>query len=115
MFGSVGGTEFLLILVLALLLFGPRKLPQIGRSLGKAISEFRGATNEFKSALEHEVESERLRETGSEAAAVGREAREALNDAGKLSVARGALAGSHPRPDPTGEPGGEEHSGGEPS
>jgi TatA/E family protein of Tat protein translocase len=60
MFGSVGAPEFLLILVLALLLFGPRKLPQIGRTLGRALAEFRGATQEFKSSLEREVEVERF-------------------------------------------------------
>jgi TatA/E family protein of Tat protein translocase len=58
MFGSLGGSEFLLIAVLALLLFGPRKLPQIGRSLGRALAEFRGATHEFKASLEREVDRE---------------------------------------------------------
>jgi Tat protein translocase TatB subunit len=62
MFGSIGGQEFLLIAVLALLLFGPRKLPQIGRSIGKALAEFRGATNEFRSSLEREVELETIRD-----------------------------------------------------
>jgi Tat protein translocase TatB subunit len=60
MFGPVGGPEFLLILVLALLLFGPRKLPQLGRTIGRALAELRGATQEFKSSLEHEIESERF-------------------------------------------------------
>jgi TatA/E family protein of Tat protein translocase len=60
-FGPVGGPEFLLLLVLALLLFGPRKLPEIGKSLGRALAEFRGATNEFRSSLEREVEVERVR------------------------------------------------------
>ncbi len=53
--GSLGGAELLMILVLALLLFGPRKLPQIGRSIGRALSEFRSVSNEFRSSLEHEV------------------------------------------------------------
>ena len=60
MFGSIGGSEFLLILVLALLLFGPRKLPQIGRTLGKALSELRGATHEFRSTLERDNRNELL-------------------------------------------------------
>jgi sec-independent protein translocase protein TatA len=64
MFGSVGGAEFLLIAVLALLLFGPRKLPQIGRSVGKALAEFRGVTREFKSSLEQEVRLEEVRQVG---------------------------------------------------
>jgi len=61
MFGSVGGMEFVLIAIIALLLFGPRKLPQIGRSIGRAMAEFRGATQEFKSSLQREVELEELR------------------------------------------------------
>lgn len=64
MFGSIGGSEFLLIAVLALLLFGPRKLPQIGRSLGRALAEFRGVTREFKSNLEQEVRLEEVRQAG---------------------------------------------------
>ena len=59
MFGSIGGPELLLILALAFLLFGPRKLPEIGRSLGKALAEFRRATWEFRTGLEREVDHER--------------------------------------------------------
>jgi len=61
MFGSLGGAEIALILVLALLLFGPRKLPQIGRTLGKSLSEFRRATHDFKLNLEQEVRLEEAR------------------------------------------------------
>jgi TatA/E family protein of Tat protein translocase len=56
MFGSLGGAELLIILVLALLLFGPRKLPEIGRTIGKGLTEFRKATSEFKTNLEREVD-----------------------------------------------------------
>ena len=56
MFGSLGGAELLIILVLALLLFGPRKLPEIGRTIGKGLTEFRKATSEFKANLEREVD-----------------------------------------------------------
>ena len=61
MFGSLGGAEIALILVLALLLFGPRKLPQIGRMVGKSLSEFRRATHDFKLNLEQEVRVEETR------------------------------------------------------
>ena len=61
MFGSIGGMEFVLIAVLALLLFGPRKLPQLGKSLGRALAEFRSATQEFKTNLAREVELEERR------------------------------------------------------
>jgi TatA/E family protein of Tat protein translocase len=52
----------ILIFVVALLLFGPRKMPQIGKSLGRAIGEFRRASNEFKRTIEDEVASDELRE-----------------------------------------------------
>lgn len=63
MFG-LGGTEVLVLFVLALLLFGPRKLPEIGRTLGKAMSELRRATFDFRTGLEREVQLDKLRETG---------------------------------------------------
>lgn len=66
MFGSLGGGEILLVLILALLLFGPRKLPQIGKTLGKAVGEFRNATNELRRGIEREVHLEELKETGRE-------------------------------------------------
>ncbi len=56
MFGSIGGTELLVILLLGLLVFGPRKLPEIGRTLGKALAEFRRATQELKDSIEKEVD-----------------------------------------------------------
>ncbi|HEY7412822.1 MAG TPA: twin-arginine translocase TatA/TatE family subunit [Vicinamibacteria bacterium] len=59
MFGPLGGPELLLILVLALIVFGPRKLPEIGRSMGRMMAEFRKASNEFRRTLEDEVEAEK--------------------------------------------------------
>ncbi|HKQ61112.1 MAG TPA: twin-arginine translocase TatA/TatE family subunit [Candidatus Polarisedimenticolaceae bacterium] len=59
--GSLGGPEIILILVLALLLLGPRKLPEVGRTLAKALSEFRKATYEFRANLEREVDLEDVR------------------------------------------------------
>lgn len=58
MFGSLGITEILFILVLALLVFGPRKLPEIGRTLGRALGEFRRATSELKHSLDAEISRE---------------------------------------------------------
>jgi len=63
MFGTLGGPELFLIFVVALIVFGPRKLPDIGKSLGKMMSEFRRASNDFKSTIETEVESEKIRES----------------------------------------------------
>lgn len=53
--GPIGFPELLIILVVALIVFGPRKLPELGRSLGKSLSEFKRASNELRSTLEEEV------------------------------------------------------------
>ena len=55
---SLGSTELLFILVMALVFFGPRKLPQISRSLGKNIAEFRRASEDFKRTWDREVSLE---------------------------------------------------------
>lgn len=62
MFGSLGFSELMMIFVVALLVFGPRRLPDIGRSIGKALGEFRRATNDLKTTLEEEVRIEETRE-----------------------------------------------------
>jgi sec-independent protein translocase protein TatB len=61
MFGTLGGSELFLILVIALIVFGPRKLPEIGKSIGKMLVEFRRASNDFKRTIEEEVEADKLR------------------------------------------------------
>lgn len=61
MFGSLGIPELVMIFIVALLLFGPRKLPEIGRTVGKALSEFRRASNDLKRTLEDEVAADDLR------------------------------------------------------
>jgi len=58
MIGSLGMPELLFILVLALLIFGPRKLPDIGRTMGKAMGEFRRATRDLKRTLDTEISAE---------------------------------------------------------
>jgi Tat protein translocase TatB subunit len=60
-FGPIGGPELLLILVIALIVFGPRQLPEIGKSLGRMLTEFRRASNDFKRTLEDEVEADKQR------------------------------------------------------
>jgi TatA/E family protein of Tat protein translocase len=60
MFGSLGVPELLLIFVVVLIVFGPRKIPEIGRTLGKALGEFRKATDDLKSTIEREVRLEEL-------------------------------------------------------
>jgi TatA/E family protein of Tat protein translocase len=62
MFGSLGIPELLLIFIVALIVFGPRKLPEIGRTLGKALGEFKKATDELKNTIEREVRVEELKQ-----------------------------------------------------
>ena len=52
---SLGSTELLFILVIALIFFGPRKLPTLARSMGKGLAEFRKASDDFKRTWEREV------------------------------------------------------------
>jgi TatA/E family protein of Tat protein translocase len=53
--------EIIMIFIVGLLLFGPRKMPQLGRSIGRALGEFRRASNEFKRTVEDEVAAEEIR------------------------------------------------------
>ena len=61
MFGSIGMPELIIILTIALIIFGPRKLPELGRSLGKSLSEFKRASNELKHTLDEEIRLEEQR------------------------------------------------------
>jgi sec-independent protein translocase protein TatA len=55
--------ELIIIFVIALIIFGPRKLPELGRSLGKSLAEFKRASNELKSTLEEEIRLDEQRAT----------------------------------------------------
>ena len=55
MFGSIGMPELIIIFVIALIIFGPRKLPELGRSLGKSLAEFKRASTELRTTLEEEI------------------------------------------------------------
>lgn len=63
MFGPLGVPELIFILVLALLIFGPRKLPEIGRTLGRGMAEFRKASSELKRSLDAEMIREEMRQS----------------------------------------------------
>ncbi len=58
---TLGSTEFIFILIIALIFFGPRKLPQLAKSMGKGLAEFRKASDDFKRTWEREVALESAR------------------------------------------------------
>jgi sec-independent protein translocase protein TatA len=63
--GSLGVQELLVIFVIALIVFGPKKLPELGKSLGKGIAEFKKASSELAKSWEEEAEAEKNREAAS--------------------------------------------------
>ena len=69
MFGPIGMPELIIILTLALIIFGPRKLPELGRSLGKSLGEFKRASNELRNTLDEEIRVEEEQRTAKAAAA----------------------------------------------
>jgi len=52
---NLGFPEMIFLFLLALIIFGPKKLPEIGRQIGKALNEFKRASNEFRSQIESEI------------------------------------------------------------
>jgi TatA/E family protein of Tat protein translocase len=91
MFGSIGMPELIIIFVIALIIFGPRKLPELGRSLGRSLSEFKKASNELRSTLEEEIRIEEQKEAAAKAQA-------ATTPAPAPTVARGTTEDEDDRP-----------------
>jgi len=67
MFGSIGMPELIIIFVIALIIFGPRKLPELGKSLGRSLNEFKKASNDLQNTLEQEIKLEEQKETATAA------------------------------------------------
>ncbi len=82
MFGSIGMPELILIFVVALLVFGPKKLPEIGKSLGKGLAEFKKASDDLKKTIESEIEQGKQ-----EAAAVKQQVSEVRDSIAALPAA----------------------------
>ncbi|MDP1568895.1 MAG: TatA/E family twin arginine-targeting protein translocase [Vicinamibacterales bacterium] len=66
--GPVGMPELVIILVIALIIFGPRKLPELGKSLGRSLNEFKRASHDLQNSLEQEIKLEEQKEAREKAA-----------------------------------------------
>lgn len=110
MFGPLGFPELLFISLLALLIFGPKKLPELGRTLGKAMAEFRKATTDLKRTINAELIEQELREADPRRMVRDslREAKESLEkavrDDDRRAVAKAAPAAAAVEEDPTEPP-----------
>jgi sec-independent protein translocase protein TatA len=94
-FGPLGMPEIIMIFIVGLLLFGPRKMPELGRSIGRALGEFRRASNEFKRTVEDEVAAEDIR-------AVEKDLRE-IKNAGADAVKTAVDAAAEEAPEEQGD------------
>ncbi len=96
---NLGITEMIFLFVLGLLLFGPKKLPEIGRKLGKALSEFKRASQEFQSQLNDEVRKLEVEEVEPETPSTAPPEGTAARDGGSgypLDQASGGHTGETP-------------------
>ncbi len=93
MFGSLGVPELIFIFALALLIFGPRKLPEIGRTIGRGLAEFRKASTDLKRSLNTEMVEEEMRRS---------DPRKIIGDDAPVSHSKAKGAGTGDRPSPAG-------------
>jgi sec-independent protein translocase protein TatA len=90
MFGSIGMPELIIIFMIALIIFGPRKLPELGRSLGKSLGEFKRASNELRNTLDEEIrlEEQRVSEPAKRAEATPTHSEAAVSDQNTEAIPR---------------------------
>lgn len=81
MFGSIGFPELVLIFIVVLLVFGPKKLPEFAKLLGKALREFRSTVDQAKSAIQDEIYKEGMADSMKE---ISQDVKEALNIGGDI-------------------------------
>jgi len=81
MFGSIGFPELILVFIVVLLVFGPKKLPEFARLLGKTLREFRSTIDDAKSAIEDEIYKEGM---AGHLKDIGKDVRDALNIGGDI-------------------------------
>lgn len=101
MFGSIGFPELMIILIIALLVFGPKKLPEVGRSIGRAMREFRKTTDEIKGRIEDEIQADEFRDVKKEFDDV----RNTRFDIGSDKNKEPNQQKEKPQPDPYNQPG----------
>ena len=106
MIGSIGTMELVVILVIALMVFGPRKLPELGRSIGKSLGEFKRASNDLRHTLEDEihVEEQAHRETAKPAPAPAAARANDLNPDPVPNTLGQEIDPEEPAPSPAAEP-----------
>jgi sec-independent protein translocase protein TatA len=82
--GSLGMQEIIIIFIIALIVFGPRKLPELGKTIGKGLAEFKKASNELKQTWEEEVQLDKEKQAISDIVAESTiNPSEVLNDINK--------------------------------
>ena len=89
MFGPIGMPELIIILVIALIIFGPRKLPELGKSLGRSLNEFKKASTDLQNTLEQEIRIEEQKEQAAKTRAAADAAPAPVDSA--QPVSRGAV------------------------
>jgi sec-independent protein translocase protein TatB len=98
---QLGISEMIFIFLLALLIFGPRKLPEIGRQIGKFMAEFKRASNEFKSQIEDEIRQIDLQEQEKQIAPPAAAPEKTVASAPPNALAAAAEAPAEPAPPPS--------------